>query len=112
VLSHRTGRGGIAQYLVRWKGLGDEHNAWRDEPCVAEAATAEYWQRQGGRTTPAPRQARPRGQGRGPGRGRAGLGGGGVAQPGRTAGRLPIIRGGECCRRSLNTILPSNTLRM
>jgi hypothetical protein len=79
VLGHRTGRGGVTQYLVKWKGLGDEHNEWRDEPCVTKAATVEYWQRQGGRSTPTPRQARPRGQGRGRGRGRSG--------PGRSRGR-------------------------
>jgi hypothetical protein len=53
VLSHRESRVGrrrvVMQYLVKWKGYGDEYNEWRDEPGVTASATAEYWSRVGGR---------------------------------------------------------------
>lgn len=86
VLAHRLGRGGVIQYMVKWRGLGDEHNEWRDEPGVTEVATAEYWQRVGGRPTdPTPAAQptrRPRGRGAHTGRGR----GRGRSAPGRGRG--------------------------
>eukprot|EP00775_Hariotina_reticulata_P003006 gene3006-biopygen4642 len=57
VLSHRESRVGrrvVMQYLVKWKGYGDEYNEWRDEPGVTASATAEYWSRVGGRSAPSP----------------------------------------------------------
>ena len=57
VLSHRfikLGRRNVTQYLVRWKGYGDEWNEWRDEVGVTDVATQEYWARVGGRSAPPP----------------------------------------------------------
>eukprot|EP00775_Hariotina_reticulata_P012005 gene12005-12149_t len=42
------------EYLVKWKGYGDEYNEWRDEVGVTAAATDEYWVRVGGRSAPPP----------------------------------------------------------
>ena len=57
VLSHRqvrVGRRSLTQYLVSWKGYGDEWNEWRDESGVTELATDEYWARVGGRSARPP----------------------------------------------------------
>ena len=57
VLSHRfikLGRRNVTQYLVKWKGYGDEWNEWRDEVGVTDVATQEYWARVGGRSAPPP----------------------------------------------------------
>ncbi len=58
VLSHRAatlpGGSQVTQYLVKWKGYGDEWNEWRDEAGVTEVATQEYWARVGGRSAPPP----------------------------------------------------------
>jgi len=42
VLTHREakkGRSIVTQYLVRWKGMGPEHDEWRDEIGVSAPAT-------------------------------------------------------------------------
>ena len=57
VLSHRqvrVGRRSLTQYLVSWKGYGNEWNEWRDESGVTELATDEYWARVGGRSATPP----------------------------------------------------------
>lgn len=64
VLKHRqvkVNRRTAVQFLVKWKGYGDEWNEWRDESGVTAAAVDEYWARVGGRPAPA---APPRTRGR------------------------------------------------
>jgi hypothetical protein len=63
VLEHRTinGRRPRHQYLVSWKGFGEEHNEWRNEDDLTEVAVREFWAGRGKAppSLPAPRGRRP-----------------------------------------------------
>ena len=37
----------VKQYLVKWKGYGEEHNMWCDEDGVTQAAVDAYHARKG-----------------------------------------------------------------
>jgi len=55
ILKHRwvkRGRGQVIQYLVSFKGYGEEHNQWCDASDVTQPAKDEYHQQSGIPTTP------------------------------------------------------------